>query len=106
MRGVTIAELGVELSRRLLDRNIIDKTGIAGIFDIRVALAPGFAETLVPLAPPPSGGNAAAPPNSPDPIDRFAAAQSVAQKLGLKLESAKGPSRVLVIDHVERPSEN
>jgi uncharacterized protein (TIGR03435 family) len=106
MRGVTIAEFGVELSRRLLDRNVIDKTGIAGPFDIRVPLTPGFAETLVPLAPPPSGGTAATPPNSPDTSDRFAAAQSVVQKLGLKLESAKGPSRVLVIDHVERPSEN
>jgi len=28
------------------------------------------------------------------------------QQLGLKLESAKGPVEVFVIDHVERPSEN
>lgn len=28
------------------------------------------------------------------------------EQLGLKLESAKGPVKVLVIDHVERPSEN
>ena len=28
------------------------------------------------------------------------------EKLGLKLESAKGPVQVLVIDHAEMPSEN
>jgi len=28
------------------------------------------------------------------------------EQLGLKLESAKGPVEILVIDHVERPSEN
>jgi uncharacterized protein (TIGR03435 family) len=28
------------------------------------------------------------------------------EQLGLKLESTKGPVDVIVIDHVERPSEN
>jgi uncharacterized protein (TIGR03435 family) len=31
---------------------------------------------------------------------------AIEEQLGLKLESAKGPVQVLVIDHVERPSEN
>jgi uncharacterized protein (TIGR03435 family) len=31
---------------------------------------------------------------------------AVSQQSGLKLESAKGPTEVLVIDHAERPSEN
>ena len=40
----------------------------------------------------------------PDPVDVMIAA--LAEQLGLKLESAKETVEVLVIDHVERPSEN
>jgi uncharacterized protein (TIGR03435 family) len=32
--------------------------------------------------------------------------QALQQELGLKLEPAKGPLQVLVIDHIEKPSEN
>jgi len=35
------------------------------------------------------------------PMDR-----GVQEELGLKLETAKGPVQVLIIDHVEKPSEN
>jgi uncharacterized protein (TIGR03435 family) len=45
------------------------------------------------------------PPESPEPTkpDLFAAIQ---QQLGLRLEATKGPVEMLVIDQVERPSEN
>jgi uncharacterized protein (TIGR03435 family) len=35
------------------------------------------------------------------PMDR-----ALQEELGLKVETAKGPVKVLVIDHVEKPSEN
>jgi uncharacterized protein (TIGR03435 family) len=35
------------------------------------------------------------------PLDR-----ALTEQLGLKVETAKGPVKVLVIDHVEKPTEN
>lgn len=32
--------------------------------------------------------------------------RAIQEQLGLKLESQKGPVETLVIDHVEKPSEN
>jgi uncharacterized protein (TIGR03435 family) len=81
-----------------MDRQVIDKTGIEGEFDI-------FIEA--PSEPPAE----AIPDNRPS-IDRSATGPlgssilSAVQKMGLKLEPAKGSKEFLVIDRVERPSEN
>jgi uncharacterized protein (TIGR03435 family) len=81
--GVTIADLVAALQRSELRRTIIDKTGLAGTYDVRMTWA---------LDSPSSDGPSI-----------FTAIQ---EQLGLKLESAKGPVQVLVIDHVEKPSAN
>jgi len=83
-----------------LDRPVVDKTGIPGLFDIHLEFAiddqtPGFDRDHFPPEIP-----TAAAPNGPS---IFVAIQ---QQTGLKLEAAKGPRDILVIDHVERPSEN
>jgi uncharacterized protein (TIGR03435 family) len=111
VRGVTLAELARSLR---LDRELIDRTGIKGRFDIRVPVAPGLAGLLLgpPLPPPPPGVPVAAPaPREPDarsgePGDFLSAAQAVVEKVGLRLESGRGLARFLVVDGVERPSEN
>jgi len=50
------------------------------------------------------------PPDVPKPPQSDNAGPSIfsaiQEQLGLKLESAKGPVDVLIIDHVERPSAN
>jgi hypothetical protein len=53
----------------------------------------------------PAAGTSLLPPPSIDPsgLSLFTALQ---ERLGLKLEPGKGPVDILVIDHVERPSES
>jgi uncharacterized protein (TIGR03435 family) len=50
------------------------------------------------------------PTGAPEPSPTDASGPSifavVQEQLGLKLESTKGPADVLVIDHVERPTED
>ena len=112
VHGVTMPEFADVLAGRL-DRDVIDKTGIPGLFDFEVVLFPGA--SVATLGPPPGGLGppaAPAPPPPPDPSGLtdfggpFAAAQAALQKFGLRLESARGPSRFFVIDSIERPSEN
>ena len=83
---------------RQLGRTIVDKTGLTGNYDFTLEWTPEGA------AAPPAGGSpsGAAPPDQSGP-DIFIAFQ---EQLGLKLASAKGPVDVVVIDHIERPSEN
>ena len=92
MYSTTLANFCAQLSI-LLGRQAVDKTGIEGAFDIFID-APQQ------------------PPAEAVPDDRSLTGQLGAdilgaiQKMGLKLESAKGPKEFLVIDRVERPSGN
>jgi uncharacterized protein (TIGR03435 family) len=74
-------------------RVVVNQTGMTGQFDMRLA--------WTPEDQPPPMLNGAPDPNPPPDI--FTAIQ---EQLGLKLEPGKGPVPVLVVDHVERPSEN
>lgn len=96
--GVAMAFLANMLSSQL-SRPVVDKTGISGDFQIHLAYAP-----YVPDASPGGGSRPADPASTPDlGPDIFTAMQ---EQLGLKLQPAKGPVEVLVIDHVEKPTEN
>lgn len=97
--GQTLAGLCRQFSVAL-DRDAVDRTGIAGTFDIHLELSE---DDLFPFARPESAGDPAALALPADPLTAIMAA---VQKLGLKLESAKAPAEFLVIDHVERPSPN
>ena len=82
-----------------VSRPVINKAGIAGMFDFHVEFTPDgdtpFFHDLDPAA-------ANEKPDEPGP-SIFAALQ---EQLGLKLEPAKGPREYLVIDRVERPTRN
>jgi uncharacterized protein (TIGR03435 family) len=99
-RGVTMVEMAQTLTQELsreLGRVVIDKTGIAGRYDVILKWTPDTGSGSIN-----SGIEVTAPPVDSGP-SIFTAIQ---EQLGLKLESTKGPVQVLVIDHVEMPSEN
>ena len=77
-----------------LDRPVIDRTGLGGNFDF--ALEWSDEPDGVPLA----GADLHPDPPGPPFVE------AVKEQLGLKLESQKGPAEVLILDHVEHPSEN
>lgn len=98
--GTSIAEFATEFSARL-DRPVIDKTGIVGLFNINLELP---AADLYPDSRTP--GDPATPSEPADPFSMFDAVRAAVRKLGLRLDPARGPAQFLVIDHVERPAEN
>jgi uncharacterized protein (TIGR03435 family) len=94
--AVTISLFAGFLSQRL-DRLVIDRTNLAGRFNLQLQWTPTDGENPVDF-----WGNAF-PPADPSRPSVFTAIQ---EQLGLKLESARGPVEVLVIDDVEQPTAN
>jgi bla regulator protein BlaR1 len=101
LHAATLDQMAAFLSGRLaIDRPVVNRTGIAGIFDFHLEFTPNENTPHVGFLG--AGGEPPAPGEPADP-SIFAALQ---QQLGLKLQPAKGPGEFLVIDHVDRPSEN
>jgi len=83
------------------DRPVINRTGLDGLYDIHLEFAPDDATPGPPATPRPPDSAADAAPRAGLTI--FSA---IHQQLGLRLEPAKGPREFLVIDSIQRPSEN
>jgi len=75
-----------------VQRIVVDRTGLSGAWDFEITFAPER-----PLNPPPGVEFPPADPNAPS---LFTAMQ---EQLGLKLQSARGPVEVLVVERVEQP---
>jgi uncharacterized protein (TIGR03435 family) len=96
LRGSNMADLASILGT-LLDHMVVDRTGIAGRFDIDVApWSPGLQPRPSDLGP---DAELQPDPNGPSIF-------SVIQKFGLRLEAIRGPVDIYVVDHVERPTAN
>jgi uncharacterized protein (TIGR03435 family) len=100
-QAVSLTVLIKQLSQQL-HRTIVDKTGLTGNYDFNLRWSP---EQDLGGGPPGSEGSPHETP--PPPTDSgptiFTALE---EQLGLKLESTKGTVTTLVIDHIEKPSEN
>ena len=87
------------LQANLMEQPVVDRTGLTDRYDFSLRYTPDASMRLtnVPNAVPRPTTDVDAPP------DLFTAFQ---QQLGLKLESTRGPVDIVVVDSIERPSEN
>jgi uncharacterized protein (TIGR03435 family) len=103
--AIQFSELVRFLSQRL-NRPIIDKTEITGYYNFRLEFAGD--NTPVPIAPtlstPGAGPPGTSSPTASDPLPSiFTALQ---EEMGLKLEPSKGQYEVVIIDSIQKPTEN
>jgi uncharacterized protein (TIGR03435 family) len=96
--NATMGDLAGVLQTAVLDRPVVDRTGLEGRYDFTLTWTPDETQFagLGVRVPPPSND-----PNAPPGL--FTAFQ---EQLGLRLDSTRAPAEVLVIDRVDRPSEN
>jgi len=93
----------IQIISQQVGRTVIDKTGLNGRYDFTWQ----FNQNANPGAgrsgggPPAGAGSASSFDSEPPSI--FTVLQ---EELGLKLESGKGPVEVIVLDHIEKPSDN
>jgi uncharacterized protein (TIGR03435 family) len=91
--NATLADFASDLQRFVTDRPVFDATGIAGKYNFALRWTPDAAQ---PDATRPAESNSTLP-------GLFTAIQ---EQMGLKLEEARHPAQVFVVDRIEMPTEN
>lgn len=95
--NATMGEFAGVMQTAVLDRPVVDRTGLQGRFDFTLSWTPDESQfRSMGINVPPPAADAKLP-------GLFTAIQ---EQLGLRLESVTAPVEVIVIDRVERPSEN
>jgi uncharacterized protein (TIGR03435 family) len=85
----TLDDVISAIANSMIDRPVLDRTGLTGTFDIKLTYTPDVKSNR---------------DSEPDPSDINITA--VQDQLGLKLEAQKAMVEILAVDHVEKPSEN
>lgn len=99
--GVPVQFLADSLSR-ILGRTVVDKTGLKGIYEFKLNWSPEEGTSLripglpTPNAEAPAGAEASGP----------TLFNALEEQLGLRLNSEKGQVATVVVDKVEKPTEN
>jgi bla regulator protein BlaR1 len=76
------------------DRPVIDQTGLVGTFDFTIQWTPEAGDPFAPQGTPATD------------FQGTTFVEALKDQLGMKLESTRAAIEVLVVDHVERPTEN
>ena len=96
--NASMADLATVMQSAVLDRPVVDQTGLTGRYDFTLTWTPDETQFLsMGVRVPPRAADAAGPPGL------FTAIQ---EQLGLKFESTRAPVDVIVVDHIDRPSQN
>ena len=93
-QGVTMAQLAASMNNPRVDRVVVDRTGLAGRFDLDLTFFPAAdAWVRYPIVT-----------SLLDQLGLRTSFTAIQEQLGLKLESQTAPVDVLVIDSAERPT--
>ena len=87
LNGCPIDNLVDHLTNLVRDRPVVDKTGLAGKYDISLEATPNFMLSTR---------------SEPDDVSIFTAIKT----LGLKLVAQRAPVDIIVVDQMEKPSGN
>lgn len=95
-KNVEVGELAHMLQSNVVDRPVVDETGMKGEYDFVLTWMPDDTQMS-------QGGTAAGSDGGTDAPGIFTAMQ---EQLGLKLRAEKTPVPVMVVDRLEQPSAN
>jgi uncharacterized protein (TIGR03435 family) len=102
MEGIRVSMPALaKMLSTIIGREVIDKTGFVGRFTLHLEFANDDALAGLPN---PVGSDASGQPA--EPAARPSIRTALQEQLGLRLQASTGPVDVLVIDHVQRPTEN
>ena len=84
-----------EMLYRYTGRVVLDKTGLNGVYSISLTFTPDDSRSPLP-----------APETTSSIGDGVSVFTALKEQLGLELKPSKGPVEVLVVDHMDPPTEN
>ncbi len=97
VRNYSMSDLAKGIQDAFLDKPVIDQTGLHERYDFDLKWTPDDSQSYCP-------GDPARSRDDPDASPGLYTA--IQEQLGLKIVPAKAPVQVMIIDHIELPSEN
>jgi uncharacterized protein (TIGR03435 family) len=106
VRNATMSEFAQVMQSQFMEQPVVDQTGLGDTrysFILKWTPDPSQAAPYGGAGAPPRDAPTPAAPDADTPPDLFSA---MTQQLGLQMKTAKAPVDVMVIDKIEKPSEN